>query len=85
MKIRFKGEGGETKVVTLSTDCAFAMPGELTGRGIAVCGIVWDVCNGLGKRCIAYKKHTSETLKDLAQAMETMGGGAERSGNERVN
>ena len=58
-------------------NCMFLIPHELSGIG-EVCGLLHIPCNGLGKRCIAYKPHTAESRKQLADAIaEKRGEGAE--------
>ena len=49
-------------------NCKFMIPHELSGIG-EVCGLFSNVCNGLGKRCLAFKPHTAETRKQLADAI----------------
>jgi hypothetical protein len=46
----------------------FALPHELTGIG-ECCGLLGDVCNGYGKRCLCYRAHNAESRKALAEAI----------------
>lgn len=50
-------------------NCMFLAPRELTGD-FAKCILFKDVCNGYGKDCLGYKKHTKESRAALAKAIE---------------
>lgn len=49
-------------------NCMYALPHELTGLG-ECCGLLGNVCNGYGKRCVAYVPHNAESRKALAEAI----------------
>lgn len=53
----------------MANNCMYCIPHELTGIG-KVCGILKLACNDLGKRCAAYRAHTKESRKALAEAIE---------------
>ncbi len=50
------------------TSCMYELPHELTGIG-SVCGLFKNVCNGYGKDCIGYKRHTNESRAKLEKAI----------------
>lgn len=50
-------------------DCMFRIPPEIT-ETVNMCGLLNDVCNGLGRRCVAYEQHTKESRQALQNAIE---------------
>lgn len=52
----------------LKTDCMYEIPHELSGIG-SVCGLLRNNCNGYGKHCLAYRKHTKESRQALEKAL----------------
>lgn len=63
----------------MKSNCMFLAPRELAGDCDA-CILFKDVCNGLGKDCLGYKKHTKESRAALAKAIEIR-----RKENEGLN
>lgn len=49
-------------------NCMFMFPHELTGLD-EWCGMLKSVCNGYGRRCVAYQPHDAESRKALAEAI----------------
>lgn len=50
------------------SDCMYEIPHELSGIG-SVCGLLGNCCNGYGKDCLAYRKHTKESRKAIANVI----------------
>lgn len=53
----------------MRNNCMFLAPRELTGT-VEMCIRFQNNCNGYGKDCLGYKKHTKESLAALAKAIE---------------
>ena len=64
-----RAEAGRRRGVSAKrNNCAYAIPHELTGIG-TVCGLFHNVCNGHGKMCLGFRRHTPETRRMLADAI----------------
>ena len=53
----------------MKTNCMYEIPPELTGLSASVCGLLNLGCNGYGKKCAAYRRHTKESREALKKVI----------------